>query len=323
MAIEDADGILLEISDIMTYSKQATFRKEKIASPSDGLALSIIICEPMTAPKGIVQIVHGMCEHKERYIPFMEFLAANGFASVIHDHRGHGESVRSAEDLGYFYEGGFTAMVDDIKAVMERMRMEHPDLPLILLGHSMGSMAVRSFAKRYDNLLSGLIVCGSPSRNNGAPVGRLIARLYALLAGKKCRPRLIQRLAAWVCSDPEIVLNYDQDPLCNFQFTADGFINLFSLMQDAYSTSGWHPSRPDMPVLFISGEDDPCLLDRRRFDEAVRTMRRAGYTDVQSRLYPSMRHEILNETGKETVWHDILTFCSQIADHARHTYPMQ
>ena len=238
-----------------------------------------------------------------------------------------------------FYEGGFTAMVDDIKAVMERMRMEHPDLPLILLGHSMGSMAVRSFAKRYDNLLSGLIVCGSPSRNSGAPVGRLIARLYALIAGKKCRPRLIQRLAfgsfnrrfrhegspnAWVCSDPEIVLNYDdQDPLCNFQFTADGFINLFSLMQDAYSTSGWHPSRPDMPVLFISGEDDPCLLDRRRFDEAVRTMRRAGYTDVQSRLYTSMRHEILNETGKETVWHDILTFCSQIADHARHTYPMQ
>lgn len=322
----------------MTYSKQATFRKEKIASPSDGLALSIIICEPMTAPKGIVQIVHGMCEHKERYIPFMEFLAANGFASVIHDHRGHGESVRSAEDLGYFYKGGFTAMVDDIKAVMERMRMEHPDLPLILLGHSMGSMAVRSFAKRYDNLLSGLIVCGSPSRNSGAPVGRLIARLYALIAGKKCRPRLIQRLAfgsfnrrfrhegspnAWVCSDPEIVLNYDQDPLCNFQFTADGFINLFSLMQDAYSTSGWHPSRPDMPVLFISGEDDPCLLDRRRFDEAVRTMRRAGYTDVQSRLYTSMRHEILNETGKETVWHDILTFCSRIADHARHTYPMQ
>ena len=324
MAIEDADGILLEIPDIMTYSKQATFRKEKIASPSDGLALSIIICEPMTAPKGIVQIVHGMCEHKERYIPFMEFLAANGFASVIHDHRGHGESVRSAEDLGYFYEGGFTAMIDDIKAVMERMRMEHPDLPLILLGHSMGSMAVRSFAKRYDNLLSGLIVCGSPSRNSGAPVGRLIARLYAILAGKKCRPRLIQRLAfgsfnrsfrheAWVCSDPEIVLNYDQDPLCNFQFTADGFINLFSLMQDAYSTSEWHPRRPDMPVLFISGEDDPCLLDRRRFDEAVRTMHRAGYTDVQSRLYPSMRHEILNETGKETVWHDILTFCSQIA----------
>ncbi len=293
MAIEDADGILLEIPDIMTYSKQATFRKEKIASPSDGLAISIIICEPFTAPKGIVQLVHGMCEHKERYEPFMEFLAANGFASVIHDHRGHGESVRSAEDLGYFYEGGFTAMIDDIKAVTERVRMEHPDLPLILIGHSMGSMAVRSFAKRYDDMLSGLIICGSPSRNSGAPAGRIIARLYAMAAGKKCRPRLIQRLAfgsfnrrfrhegspnAWICSDPEIVRNYDKDPLCNFRFTANGFINLFSLMQDAYSISGWHPRRPDMPVLFISGEDDPCLIDHSRFDHAVNTMRRATPT---------------------------------------------
>ena len=180
----------------MTYTKQATFKREKIASPSDGLAISIIICEPFTAPKGIVQLVHGMCEHKERYKPLMEFLAANGFISIIHDHRGHGESVRSAEDLGYFYEGGFTAMIDDdIKAVTERVRMEHPDLPLILIGHSMGSMAVRSFAKRYDKFLSGLIICGSPSRNSGAPVGRLIARLYALLAGKKCRPALIQHIA--------------------------------------------------------------------------------------------------------------------------------
>ena len=229
-------------------------------------------------------------------------------------------------------------MIDDIKAVTERVRMEHPDLPLILIGHSMGSMAVRSFAKRYDDMLSGLIVCGSPSRNSGAPVGRLIARLYALLAGKKCRPRLIQRLAfgsfnrrfrhegspnAWVCSDPEIVMNYDKDPLCNFQFTADGFINLFSLMQDAYSASGWQLHNPDMPVLFISGKEDPCLIDQRRFDHAVRAMRRVGYSNVQSRLYPNMRHEILNEFGKKAVWNDILSFCSRIADDVRHTCPMQ
>ena len=175
--------------------------------------------------------------------------------------------------------------------------MEHPDLPLILIGHSMGSMAVRSFAKRYDDMLSGLIVCGSPSRNSGAPAGRIIARLYAMAAGKKCRPRLIQRLAfgsfnrrfrnegspnAWICSDPEIVRNYDKDPLCNFRFTANGFINLFSLMQDAYSISGWHPRRPDMPVLFISGEDDPCLIDHSRFDHAVNTMRRVGYSSPGS-----------------------------------------
>ena len=86
-------------------------------------------------------------------------------------------------------------MIDDIKAVTERVRTEHPDLPLILLGHSMGSMAVRSFVKRYDDMISGLIVCGSPSRNSGAGIGKLVARLYAARAGEKCRPKIIQSLA--------------------------------------------------------------------------------------------------------------------------------
>ena len=118
-------------------------------------------------------------------------------------------------------------------------------------------------------------------------------------------------------------MNYDKDPLCNFQFTADGFINLFSLMQDAYSASGWQLHNPDMPVLFISGKEDPCLIDQRRFDHAVRAMRRVGYSNVQSRLYPNMRHEILNENGKKAVWNDILSFCSRIANDVRHTCPMQ
>ena len=311
----------------MTYTKQATFKREKIASPSDGLAISIIICEPFTAPKGIVQLVHGMCEHKERYKPLMEFLAANGFISIIHDHRGHGESVRSAEDLGYFYEGGFTAMIDDIKAVTERVRMEHPDLPLILIGHSMGSMAVRSFAKRYDDMLSGLIVCGSPSHNGGVGLAKFIARAFSLFSGSHHRPTLIQNMAfgafnkgfkgetsphAWVCSDPEIVRNYDEDPLCNFQFTNDGFINLFSLMQDAYRIRDWSPKNPAMPVLFISGEDDPCLISPGKFRSAVRTMKSAGYGNVRSIIYPGMRHEILNESGKEKVWNDILLFIRSV-----------
>ena len=314
----------------MTDTEHTIIKKEKIASPSDGLEISILLCGPaIGTPKGIVQIVHGMCEHKERYLPFMEYLAENGFYSIIHDHRGHGESIRSSEDLGYFYEGGWTAIIDDINAVTGRARTEHPELPLILFGHSMGSMAVRSYAKRYDDLISGLIVCGSPSRNSGAGIGKLVARSYASLAGEKCRPKIIQSLAfgsfnrrfrsegspnAWICSDPEIVRNYDADPLCNFQFTAHGFLNLFSLMQDAYSISGWKPRNPDMPVLFISGEDDPCLLSRKKFMQAVRTMQRAGYTHITSRLYPSMRHEILNENGKEAVWQDVLEFCQGLTD---------
>ena len=336
-------------------SKNHRLGKRTLVSPADGLEISVLICRPdgkgigkdgsgaaltgqsgyrENRPKGIVQFVHGMCEHKERYIPVMEFLADNGYASIIHDHRGHGESVRSSDDLGYFYEGGYMAMIEDVKAVTllageefsenGKGKIRNPELPLILFGHSMGSMAVRSFAKRYDSLISGLIVCGSPSYNSGLTAGKILARGYSAVMGKRHRPSLIQSVAfgafnrrfrhekspnAWICSDPEIVGIYDADPYCNFQFTTDGFINLFSLMQDAYDIRDWKVTDPDLPVLFMSGENDPCRLSDAKFAAAVRKMKEAGYRKVCSRIYPEMRHEILNENGKEEVWKDILDFC--------------
>ena len=314
------------------------FEKRTLVSPADGLEISVLTCHPGESAKGIVQLVHGMCEHKERYVPFMEFLADNGYASIIHDHRGHGESVKSSDDLGYFYEGGYTAMIEDVKAVTLLAREEFSgnvtgadkesgELPLILFGHSMGSMAVRSFTKRYDCLIDGLVVCGSPSYNPGLKIGKALARGYMLIMGDRHRPSLIQSIAfgafnrkfrdekssnAWICSDPEIVSAYDADPHCNFQFTTDGFINLFSLMQDAYGIKGWRKANPDLPILFVSGEDDPCRINDKRFSMAVERMREAGYRDVQARTYPSMRHEILNETGREKVWNDILAFFDRI-----------
>lgn len=319
-------------------SKKHNFEKSTLVSPADGLEISVLTCHPGESAKGIVQLVHGMCEHKERYVPFMEFLADNGYASIIHDHRGHGESVKSSDDLGYFYEGGYTAMIEDVKAVTLLARKEFSgnvtgadkesgELPLILFGHSMGSMAVRSFTKRYDCLIDGLVVCGSPSYNPGLKIGKALARGYMLIMGDRHRPSLIQSIAfgafnrkfrdekssnAWICSDPEIVSAYDADPHCNFQFTTDGFINLFSLMQDAYGIKGWRKANPDLPIVFVSGEDDPCRINDKRFSMAVERMREAGYRDVQVRTYPRMRHEILNETGREKVWNDILAFCDRI-----------
>ena len=313
------------------------FEKRTLVSTADRLEISVLICRPggnassspgNTAgkPKGIIQLVHGMCEHKERYVPFMEFMADNGYASIIHDHRGHGESVRSIDDLGYFYEGGYMAMIEDVMAVTRmaceefsrpetRMNKESAGLPLILLGHSMGSMAVRSFSKRYDNLIDGLVVCGSPSYNPGLSVGKALAKGYRAIMGERHRPSLIQSIAFGTFNRRfrnEKSSNDDADPHCNFQFTTDGFINLFSLMQDAYDIKDWHKTSPDLPVLFISGEDDPCRINDRRFRLAVEKMKEAGYRNVQARTYPGMRHEILNETGKEEVWNDILAFCKRI-----------
>ena len=201
-------------------SKKHNFEKRTLDSPADGLEISVLTCHPGESAKGIVQLVHGMCEHKERYVPFMEFLADNGYASIIHDHRGHGESVKSSDDLGYFYEGGYTAMIEDVKAVTLLARKEFSgnvtgadkesgenkaggkperkdagELPLILFGHSMGSMAVRSFTKRYDCLIDGLVVCGSPSYNPGLKIGKALARGYMLIMGDRHRPSLIQSIA--------------------------------------------------------------------------------------------------------------------------------
>ncbi len=299
----------------------SNFEETTLVSPSDSLELSVLIAYPETDPTAIVQLVHGMCEHKERYIPLMRFLSQHGYVCVMHDHRGHGKSVRTADDLGYFYDGGYVAMVDDTHAVTQLIKNRYTDLPVYLFGHSMGSMVARSYTKRYDNELAGLIVCGSPSYNSANSIGKQIAKCQGHKHGDHYRSTQMQKLAfgtynksfgkvsspnAWICSDTAVVAAYDASPLCNYIFTSNGFYNLFALMDDAYARNDWRLSNPKLPIWFISGEDDPCFISPKKFNHAVDNMKKVGYVNVTSQLYPHMRHEIVNELGKEQVWSDIL-----------------
>jgi len=293
-----------------------------LRSAHDDLDISVMAVTPESSPKAIIQLVHGMCEYKERYVPFMEFLCSEGYACVIHDHRGHGASVKSADDLGYFYGGGWNGIVSDILTVNEEIRKMYPESPVYLFGHSMGSLAVRSFTKRYDNLIDGLIVCGSPSRNPAASAGKLLAKVIAAFKSDRHRPDLIQKIAfegfnknfsnegrnAWLSTDKENVRAYNCDPLCNYQFTANGFIGLFDLMMDTYSDKGWNVSNPQLPIHFIAGSDDPCITSLKDFQAAADHMKKVGYACMTTKAYDGLRHEILNETGKEEVWSDILNY---------------
>lgn len=293
----------------------------KLESSADGLELSALVCEPEGKPRGVVQLVHGMCEHKERYVPFMEFLSSKGYVCVIHDHRGHGESVKSPEDLGYMYAGGWKAMVEDVKTVADWAKAHYPGLKYALFGHSMGSMVVRSFTKRYDDIPDSLFVCGCPSDNPAKAAGKLLADFFVLFKGGHSRPKLLQKLSfgtynapfadegypcAWVCSDKETLKAYHSDPLCMFRFTANGFSNLTALMSDCYSPKGWKVSNPQLPVHFISGADDPCLRSEEAIGRAVALMKKVGYARTDLKFYEGMRHEILNETGRLQVWNDVL-----------------
>lgn len=292
----------------------------KIISEMDGLELGVLVCSPQEEPVGILQISHGMSEHKERYLPFMEYMCGRGYACVIHDHRGHGESVRSPEDLGYFYENGTQSIVEDVGQVNRWMRAEYPGKPYFLLGHSMGSLVARAYLKHHDSTLDGLIVSGSPSATGASKLGIALGALLKKRYGdhyiperynriafdnfnKKFRPALSEH--AWLCSDPDVVKGFDEDPLCGFVFTLNGFKTLFQLMETVYSTKGWKVTKPQLPVWFLSGELDPCMLSRLKFLQAVDLIHKVGYERVSAKLYPGMRHETLNEPGRMQVFEDI------------------
>ena len=307
-------------------TKSIEVNSVQLKASADDLQLAVIYTLPQTKPTGVLQLVHGMCEHKERYLPFMQFMSENGWICVLHDHRGHGASIKSPEDLGYFYDGGYQAMINDVEVVTGWIRNTFPGIKISMLGHSMGSMVVRSFLKEHDQELEKLIVCGSPSYDPASKMGILLTKFFIKKNGAKSRPALIQKISfnsfnknfqkegspnAWVCSNKQIVEAYDKDPLCTYQFTANGFQNLFLLMQHAYGKEGWKLAKPSLPIHFISGADDPCLTNHKKFAQAVQFLKKVGYQQVTSHLYPNMRHEILNETDKALVWNDVLNFLNQ------------
>lgn len=297
--------------------KQNTFT---IPASSDNLRLSILTITPDDAPRAVVQLIHGMAEHKERYIPLMEFLASQGYACVINDLRGHGESVLDPKDLGFFYKGGWKAIVEDEKWVTDWIRTKFENLPVFLFGHSMGSLIARCYCKNYDDAIQGLIVCGSPSADSMVGMGKFLAFFTRAVNGGRYVSSYLANLAtgsfsnkfktdssrnSWICSDQEVVRAYDADPLCGFPFTVNGYTGLFNLLQETYSRKEWNVHNSNLPIFFIAGEKDPCIGNKRKFARATEFMREVGYMDVTSKLYPGMRHEIHNEIGKEVVWRDI------------------
>lgn len=274
-------------------------------------------------PVGVIEFVHGMCERRSRYENTMEFFNKHGFICAITDLRGHGENILTMDDLGYFGDEGYKGLVDDIHQYTMYLHREFPKLPVVLLGHSMGSLIVRTYLKKYSREVDAVILSGSPSNNAMAGFGKHLINFLAIFRGWHYRSTFITNMVigtldkpfinegilnAWLTRDRNIVEEYNRDELCGFPFTLNGYLGLMNLIQQVYSSSGWISKNKSLPIMFISGADDPCRINDKAFKKAVAHLKRCGYPNTFSKLYPEMRHELFNELDNDEVFSDILKF---------------
>lgn len=293
-------------------------------SKLDNVNIDAMAVVPDGDIKGVVQIIHGMCEHKERYYEFMDYLADKGYLVVIHDNRGHGNSIKEDEDWGYFYSAGDIGLISDAYQLLKLVKERVKDVPYILIGHSMGSLIARCFIKKHDDEIDKLVLMGSPSKVGGVEPCLLLCKLMEVIKGKKKHSKLLDYIVcdsiyekrfkheklphAWLSTDRRVVYDYNENPKCQFKFTISGYEALLKLLINTYSNKGWKISNKNLPIHFISGKEDPCVIKPEFFGRSIHFLKDLGYENVTGNLYGGMRHEVLNEKNKNRVYKDIYEF---------------
>ncbi len=272
--------------------------------------------------KGVVQIAHGMAEHSSRYENFAGTLVKSGYIVYANDHRGHGKTAGSLDNIGYFApNNGWNLVVGDMYKLNSIITNNHPDLPIYLLGNSMGSLLSRSYIIRYGDKLSGVVLIGT----SGDPgplkyIGILVAKFEMKIKGKKAKSPMLDNLSFgnynkafapnrtrfdWLSRDTSNVDKYVNDPFCGDIFSAGFFYDLLTGIKDIGNFSNIENISKDLPILLLSGEDDPVGNNTRGVLQVYNLYKKAGIKDVSYKFYPGVRHEILNEVNKEEVYRDI------------------
>lgn len=270
---------------------------------------------------GILQISHGMIEYVERYEAFANFLTDRGFLVVGNDHLGHGESVVSQELWGYFApENGSDLVVEDLHQLRVGIQAEFPNVPYFMLGHSMGSFLLRKYLSKYGKGLCGAVIMGTGTQSSATvQMGKIICRVVALFHGWEYRSKFVDKQVfagnnkkfanedsgSWLTKDKEIADAYARDPRCSFQFTLNGFYNLFDTIHYINKPEHIDAIPKNLPLFMVSGEDDPVGNYGAGVKKACEAYREAGITEVAMKLYPTDRHEILNELDRDKVYEDI------------------
>ena len=277
--------------------------------------------------KGIYQMCHGMVEHIERYDAFAKYLASKGYYVIGHDHLGHGKSITSLENKGFFHqEKGNACLIADIHKLRTLANEKYPDLPHFIMGHSMGSFLVRQYIGVHGKGLAGAVIMGTGDQPTMIlKAGKLLCKTIALFKGWKYRSTFVNNMSigayakvfanltdgtSWLCRNPEIVKKYAEDPMCGFVFTISAYYHMYDgmLRMKQQEAAGKVPK--DLPVFFVAGAVDPVGGAGTLVENVYKQYVDCGIKNVSIKLYENDRHEILNELDKEMVYEDILNFLS-------------
>lgn len=285
---------------------------------------------PEAAPKAVVQIVHGIAEYVERYDAFAEYLTKQGYLVVAEDHMGHGKSIGKNGTQGYFV-GGWFAAVEDSCRLMRRTKVEYPNIPYVLFGHSMGSFMVRTILTQYPDVdADAAVICGTGWIQEAAlSIGIAACRMVCRLKGEKTPSEKLQGIVFggynrkvehprtpydWINRDGKCVDAYVADPLCGFTASAGLLRDMMQGIAHIQRQENLQRMRKNLPVRFIAGGDDPVGHYGKGVRRAAKAFEDTGMTDVSVRIYPLCRHEILNEINKEEIYEDVTHWLQRVTD---------
>lgn len=304
------------------------------ASDSVPITVHAWDADPRVAPRGIIQISHGMAEFALRYDGFASYAVSNGYAVYAADHRGHGQTAGSLDRLGHLADrDGFTRVMEDQRELALELAKRHPSLPIILVGHSFGSFVAQMLIERHGNLFAGCVLSGTRGPDPALVLsGRILAFIVSLVAGNRKPSPFLTNVSfgsynrripgaaspnSWLSRDSSVVEEYDASPWCGFPCTSGFYRDLMRGLSAIHKPWAIAGIPTYLRVLIVSGSLDPVGGYGKTVSRLAKLYREAGIDDVSLLVYEGGRHEMLNETNRAEVMSDIVAWMDRVTEKGR------
>jgi alpha-beta hydrolase superfamily lysophospholipase len=301
----------------------APFDSQRTLVSPTGARLNVFVKKAVEPARGVVQINHGLAEHAARYGRFADRLAAHGFHVYAHDHRGHGETTApDAPPRMFARENGVGKVLADVLAIHDLIAAEHPGLPVIVFGHSMGGLIALDFVQRHSERVAAAAVWNANfSAGPAERIAKLLLAWERFRLGSDVPSRLLPKLSCqawarqvpdrrtafdWLSRDPAEVDAYIADPLCGWDASVSMWRDIFDLIFIGADDRNFAGVRRDLPFHLVGGGKDPATAGGKAVRDLDVRLRRMGFSDVTTRIYPDTRHECLNEINRDQVTADFV-----------------